>query len=68
MSIPLTTIKWTLADYHRMVAAGILAGRQVELLDGEIVAMAPEGEPHGYDLSLGVSRDCHPGATSPGAS
>lgn len=44
----LTTAKWTVEDYHRMVAAGILAGRQVELLNGEIVEMAPEGEPHAY--------------------
>ena len=44
----LTTAKWTLEDYHRMVAAGILTGRQVELINGEIVEMAPEGEPHAY--------------------
>lgn len=31
-----------------MIAAGILAGRHVELLDGEIVEMAPEGESHAY--------------------
>jgi len=42
----LTTAKWTIADYHSMVAAGILAGRQVELLQGEIVEMPPE--PHAY--------------------
>jgi len=42
----LTTAKWTIADYHSMVAAGILAGRQVELLNGEIVEMPPE--PHAY--------------------
>lgn len=44
----LTTAKWTLEDYHRMVAAGILTGRHVELINGEIVEMAPEGEPHAY--------------------
>lgn len=44
----LTTAKWTIQDYHRIVAAGILEGRQVELLNGEIVEMAPEGEPHAY--------------------
>ena len=44
----LTTAKWTVEDYHRMVAAGILEGRSVELLNGEIVEMAPEGEPHAY--------------------
>lgn len=44
----LTTAKWNIDDYHRMIAAGILTGRQVELLNGEIVEMAPEGEPHAY--------------------
>ena len=36
-------IKWTLEDYHRMVEASILDGRPVELLQGEIIDMAPEG-------------------------
>lgn len=40
--------KWTLEDYHRMIAAGILAHRRVELLQGEIIEMPPEGEPHAY--------------------
>jgi Uma2 family endonuclease len=42
------TAKWTLEDYHRMIEAGILDDRRVELLKGEIVEMAPEGEPHAY--------------------
>lgn len=41
----LTTAKWTLEDYHRMIEAGILDGRPVELLNGEIIEMSPEGEP-----------------------
>ncbi len=40
--------KWTIDEYHRMIAAGILSDRQVELLKGEIVEMPPEGEPHAY--------------------
>lgn len=42
----LTTVKWTVNDYHRMIEAGILDGRPVELLNGEIIEMSPEGEPH----------------------
>ncbi|ETX04950.1 MAG: hypothetical protein ETSY2_25870 [Candidatus Entotheonella gemina] len=42
----LTTAKWTLDDYHRIIDAGILDDRPVELLNGEIVDMSPEGEPH----------------------
>ncbi|MBD2344376.1 Uma2 family endonuclease [Anabaena subtropica] len=44
----LTTAKWTIDEYHQMVAAGILDNRRVELLKGEIVEMSPEGEPHAY--------------------
>lgn len=40
------TAKWTIDDYHRMVDAGILDERQVELLNGEIIEMPPEGTPH----------------------
>jgi len=43
-----TVIKWTIDEYHRMIAAGILGDRCVELLKGEIVEMSPEGEPHAY--------------------
>lgn len=43
-----STAKWSLEDYHRMIAAGILADRRVELLKGDIVEMAIEGEPHAY--------------------
>jgi Uma2 family endonuclease len=43
-----TVIKWTIDEYHRMIAAGILGDRCVELLKGEIVEMPPEGEPHAY--------------------
>lgn len=41
-----TTARWTLHDYHQMIAAGILIGRQVELLNGEIIEMSPEGPEH----------------------
>jgi Uma2 family endonuclease len=40
--------KWTLDEYHRMIDAGILDDRRVELLNGEIIEMSPEGEPHAY--------------------
>ncbi len=43
--------KWTLAEYHRMIAAGVLDNRRVELIRGEIVEMPPEGEPHAYFVS-----------------
>lgn len=43
-----TAAKWTIDEYHRMIAAGILDNRCVELLKGEIVEMPPEGEAHAY--------------------
>lgn len=41
-----TLAKWTITDYHRMIAAGILCDRSVELLAGDIVQMSPEGLLH----------------------
>lgn len=38
--------KWSVDDYHRMVAAGILHDRRVELLAGKIVEMSPETPIH----------------------
>lgn len=42
------TAKWTVDEYHRMIEAGILDDRKVELLKGEIVEMSLEGEAHAY--------------------
>lgn len=44
----LSTIKWSLEDYHHIVKTGLLDDRPVELLAGEIVEMLPEGEPHAF--------------------
>jgi Uma2 family endonuclease len=41
-----TLAKWSIDQYHRMVEAGILQGRRVELLTGEIVEMSPETPIH----------------------
>ena len=35
-----TLAKWSVDDYHRMVEAGILCDRRVELLAGDIVEMS----------------------------
>ncbi len=42
----ITIAKWSVNDYHRLIASGILNERQVELLAGEIVEMSPEGPLH----------------------
>jgi Uma2 family endonuclease len=41
-----TLAKWSVDDYHRMIEAGILRDRHVELLAGEIVEMSPETPIH----------------------
>jgi len=38
--------KWTLDEYHRLIDGGFLDDKNVELLNGEIVEMSPEGIPH----------------------
>lgn len=43
-----TTYKWTVERYHRAIEAGILDDQPVELLQGDIVVVPPEREPHAY--------------------
>ena len=47
----ITTAKWSIGDYHHMVETGLLEGRPVELLNGEIIEMPPEREPHSASSS-----------------
>ena len=51
MTPNVTIAKWTLEQYHQMIDAGILDDQKVELLNGEIIEMSPEGEPHAYYAS-----------------
>ena len=44
MSSTLQRVRFTTTDYTRM--ASILAGRRTELIDGEIIEMAPIGTAH----------------------
>ena len=41
-----TLAKWSVGDYHRMIEAGILRDRRVELLAGEVCEMSPETPIH----------------------
>ena len=38
--------KWSVDDYHLMIESGVLNNRSVELLEGEIIEMSPEGPLH----------------------
>lgn len=39
---------WTVEDYHRIAATGVLADSECELLRGTIVDMSPEGPEHAH--------------------
>ena len=43
-----TLFKWSVEDYHRMIEAGILSERHVELIEGEIWEVSPEGPLHRF--------------------
>jgi Uma2 family endonuclease len=43
-----TLYKWSVNDYHQMIEIGLLEGKPVELLEGEIIEMSPEGVPHRF--------------------
>lgn len=42
----LTSYKWSIEEWHDLVNSGVLTGKRVELLEGEIIAMSPEGISH----------------------
>ena len=44
----LTTYKWSIEEWHELVDAGLLEGKPVEFLEGEIVEVSPEGIEHSY--------------------
>jgi Uma2 family endonuclease len=44
----LTTAKWSLDDYHQMIEAGLLEDRSIELINGEMIEMSPEGVAHSF--------------------
>ena len=40
--------KWSIDEWHELVDSGVLEGKPVELLEGDIVEMSPEGIEHSY--------------------
>jgi Uma2 family endonuclease len=41
-----SVFKWSIADWHELIDSGVLAEHRVELLEGEIIEMSPEGAMH----------------------
>jgi Uma2 family endonuclease len=44
----LIATKWSLDDYHKMIETGLLDDRSVELINGEVIQMSPEGVAHAF--------------------
>ncbi len=44
----LTTYKWSIEEWHELVDFGLLEGKPVEFLEGEIIEVSPEGIEHSY--------------------
>ncbi len=52
----LTLAKWTLDKYQQLVETGLLDNELVELINGEIVEMPPEGPEHAYRNTSAADR------------
>jgi Uma2 family endonuclease len=39
-------LRFTRTEFYRMAEAGLFEGRRVELLEGEVIAMTPQGSAH----------------------
>jgi Uma2 family endonuclease len=67
-----TSYKWSIKEWHKLVDSGMLEGKKVELLEGEIATMSPEKPIHSSrivkiadylrDILRGVAqvREAHP--------
>lgn len=50
-----TPVKWSVEDYHKMIEAGLLSDRAVELIAGDIIKVSPEGPIHTSFNHIGVT-------------
>src|SRR5688572_635851 len=51
-------VRWTVKDYFRMAEAGLLDDRRVELIDGEIIEVPAQANPHRTSVTK-ISRLLH---------
>ncbi|MEM8722143.1 MAG: Uma2 family endonuclease [Cyanobacteria bacterium P01_G01_bin.39] len=47
----LTTYRWSIEEWHELIDCGLLEGKAVEFLEGEIIEVSPEGVEHRYTNS-----------------
>lgn len=45
-------LRWTNAQFERMIEMGLLGATRAELIEGEIIQMSPMLEPHAHSLAL----------------
>jgi Uma2 family endonuclease len=50
-----TLMKWSIEDYHNLINNGLLADKNVELLEGELIEMSPESPLHTYITLKGAN-------------
>lgn len=67
-----TTYKWSIEEWHELIDSGLLEGKSIEFLEGEIIEVSPEGVEHSYTngsvvkylreilLDLAEVRESHP--------
>lgn len=48
-----TLAKWSVNEYHELIKKGLLDHKKVELLNGELIEMAPESPIHSYIMQHG---------------
>ncbi len=51
----ISQVKWSVEDYHQMIKACILVNRRVELIEGDIIEMSPEGPLHASRIRRGAN-------------
>jgi Uma2 family endonuclease len=44
--------RFSVADYYRMAESGMFAGERVELIDGRVITMPPQGNNHDVAITL----------------
>src|SRR4051794_1777015 len=45
--------RWSYEEYYQMADLGFFIDQRVELIDGEIIEMAPQKDPHSVGIGLG---------------
>lgn len=48
---PVRPLRWTREEYYQMSEAGVFTGKRVMLIDGEVLAMVPQNEPHANGIT-----------------